>query len=410
VKERTLSNRGVSGLPPVTADQAELRRRRRARHLHVYGPDFNLATEVEEVCNALAVRVMLRGNPAFYLDEVTELADAVHFMASRLAAMTARARAARHAAALPIEVRGRQLKRIADEAARRVPRPVIGAAAVADGTWVAVLVGLVSPLAAPLSALLGAPAPGSRTCSEKLEALLRLLDDAAAGLARKLKAAEQRPAVAAPAHVERITQEQCRQARRAKMPFDWPAGFDLAAEIEAICQPLADAVATADHPATLATPIDRLAAAVHQAVSEIADVVGRADAWRRCAELPVDQRGRALRLVKELAPRPPRLAVTAAGCATGGWAGALAGLAAPYSPTLAALLADSAVVGGVPVSATLEAALGRIDSAALALQRRIEAAARRGARGPDAPPRVPSPQDKATAARAELARLGVTPP
>jgi hypothetical protein len=64
-------------------------------------------------------------------------------------------------------------------------------------------------------------------------------------------------------------------------------------------------------------------------------------------------------------------------------------------------------VGGQPVSAALEAALGRIDTAALALQRRIRAPRRRG-RGPAKP--KPPPQDKTTAARAELARLGVAPP
>jgi hypothetical protein len=397
------------GLPHAEVDQAELRRQRRARHLHVYGPDFSLVTEVEQVCSSLAVRVMLRPVPAFYLDEVTAVADAVYFTASRLTATIARARAARHAAALPIEVRGRELKRIADEAGRRVPRPVITANDLRSGTWVSVLTALVRRQAAPLSALLGSPEPGSRTVSEQLEGLLRLVDDAAAGLHRKLKAAEDSPAVDAPAHVDPVTQEQCRAARRAKMPFDWPAEFDLSAEIAAICQPLADAVAAADDPAKLAASVNQLAQAVCDSVAEVADLVGRADAWRRCADLPVMERGRALRLIKELAPRPPRLSATAAGCRSGGWAAALAETAAPYSSSLAALLADSVVVGGQPVSATLETALAAIDSAALALERRIGTAGCRGARPPK-PAQTAPPQDKATAARAELARLGVTPP
>ena len=86
----------------------------------MHGPDYDLAAEVEAICASLAARTMLRPNPAFYAEEVEELADAVFFATTRLAGMIARAHAAAHAAKLPLDIRSKELKKIADAAERRV--------------------------------------------------------------------------------------------------------------------------------------------------------------------------------------------------------------------------------------------------------------------------------------------------
>ena len=85
--------------------------------------------EVEQILACLAARIMLRPNPGHYTEAVDELADAVYLAARRIAALIARARAAGHAARLPPDVRGRELKKIADAAAAGVPCPSIDAAA-----------------------------------------------------------------------------------------------------------------------------------------------------------------------------------------------------------------------------------------------------------------------------------------
>ena len=86
-------------------------------------------------------------------------------------------------------------------------------------------------------------------------------------------------------------------------------------------------------------------------------------------------------------------------------------LAEPYSGPLSQLLATDARVGGESVSDRLDAALRRIDAAALTLARRIEAVSRSLAPSPAAPAPAPTvTSDKADRARAELSRLGVPLP
>jgi hypothetical protein len=415
-RDRTPAILASPGLPPTGAgtDQAELRRLRRGRHLHTYGPGFDLAIEVEQVCAPLAVRVMLRDHLSHYADEVDELADAVYLACKTLAAMIARANAAGHASALPVDMRGRELKRIASAASRRVPRPVIDEKALQTGSWLSTLIELVSPLVSPLGRLLGAPARSAPSVSQQLEELLRVVDDAARALARKLKAAECRAPVAPPRRVEPRTQTECREARRTGMPFGWPRDFDISREISEICCPLEAALAALPDPGRAAPELRKVVDVVHQAVVEIANLVGRADMARRVAHLPIEQRGSAKRLLADLAAASPTRPVTSkAQMAAGTWAAPLVKLAEPYRESLSQLLTVDARIGGESVSDHLDEALARIDSAALNLTRRIErieAVTLRGSR-----PAVPAvaavaPADKADKARAELARLGVPLP
>ncbi len=359
----------------------------------------------------LARRVAGRPNPLHYTEHVNELIDAVHAALRCVAAMIAKAEAQRRCAHLPLDERGRELRRLID-AAPRPRRPAIAPGAVAIRRLGNPLLTVhVKPFSGPLSALLANAAPDRRgwpTVSEQLEAALRLIDDAAGALHRKLKAGERSPAVARPRYVEPITQEQCRAARRAKLPFAWPAEFDLPGEISAICQPLAAAVAGLDDPATLAGPVNKVAEAVHESVSEIAAMVVHADAVRRCAHVHIDQRGLAKRMLLDLAvPPPARPTITAAQLVAGQWAGLLVEIAAPYREPLSELLRDSPLIDGEHVSERLEASLTRFDSAALTLTRRIGALARRGRDGDAQAAPATSPRDKA---RHELARLRVVPP
>jgi hypothetical protein len=407
-RDRTPAILASPGLPPAGTDQAELRRLRRGRHLHVYPATFDIALEVEAVCSSLGVRVMLRDHPGFYFDEVDALCDAVHLAACQLTTSIARAAAAPHISRLPIDARGQEMKRIL-AAQPRPPRPVVDEKAINTGAWISTLIRLVEPLVKPLSALLGAAsvARSAPTVSQQLETLLRGIDDAARALARRLKAAESRPAVAPPNRFEAVTQDQCREARRTGRHFYWPPNWDLAAEVAAVCEPLALLVAALSDPGRAAPELRKVVEAVHEAVVEIANMIARSDAAARTRNVPVDHRATATRLVLDLAPPPPaRPVITQAAILAGTWPALLVALAAPYAAPLAALLGAGVVLrGGESVSDRLDEALARIDSAALNLTRRIERIEARPAVAAVAPA-----ADKADKARAELARLGVPLP
>jgi hypothetical protein len=411
------ARRGPSGLPPQQAvsqqaDQAQLQAARRARIAHTYTGDFSLAVEIAEICHPLAHRVAARSNPMHFSESVNELIDAVHAAVKCVAInMIARSGAARRCANLPVEERGRAIRRLLADTPRP-KRPQIAAKAIRSGSWALVCTELARPYSGPLSALLANAAPerrGSPTVSMQLEEALRVIDDAARALHNRLKASENSPAVARPPQIERQTQEQCRIARLGKLHFEWPPEWDLQAEICAICQPLAAQAAALPDPGRMAPEINALIDVTHESISEIAVLVAKADAAARSDHLPVDQRGFARRLILDLFQRPVRPVIADSDLARGQWADTLAELAAPYAAPLSQLLDTDARVGGVSVSDTLDRALKRIDSAALSLQRRIErleASARSRPSPAVAAPAV-TPADKA---RAELSRLGVTPP
>jgi hypothetical protein len=418
--------RGPSGSPqppPQQAQQSEsgqadLRRKRRHEpHAnHLYTGDWSLAVEVAEICQPLAQRVAARPNPGHYSEAVHELIDAV-CTAVRCAAITmiARAAAERRVAALPVDRRGAVIRRLLNETPRP-RRPDLGPAALAAGTWASVITDLARPYSGPLSDLLATAASDRRgwpTASQQLEEQLRVIDTVALSLQRKLDAAESRPAVARPPRrAEPVTQEQCRQARRAGMHFDWPREWDLEAEVEAICCPLETAVAALSDPGRASPEINKLVDTVYETVVELAALTTRADAAARVAAVPVDQRGTARKMVLDLAPPPPpRPVITEAALVEGDWVALLAELAMPYSRPLWELLAVDARIGGESVSDRLDTALTRIDSAALNLTRRIErieAVTLRGSR--PAVEAVAPGADKADKARAELSRLGVRIP
>jgi hypothetical protein len=400
------------GLPSAGADQAQLRAARRARYAHTYTGDFSLLVEVVDQCLPLAHRVAARPNPEHYAETVDELIDAVHAATSRIAAMIARAAAERRTATLPVDARGAAIRRLIN-ATPRPPRPAIAAKALTSGAWARRVIEPARPYSPLLAELLASAAPdrrGAPTVSEQLEAALRWIDTAALALQRKLDAAESRPAVKAPHHVEPTTQDQCRIARRAKLPFSWPVGFDLEAEISAICDPLAAAVAGMRDPGSAAKEVNGLIDTVRDAIAEFANLTTRADAAKRTAHVPVDQRGAAKRLVLDLAPPPPTVRITEAQLVEGDWAGMLAELAAPYGAPLSQLLTADARIGGESVSDRLEVRLTQIDRAATSLARRIDAVAQRRHRGPAVAVPAVAPANKAEAARAELARLGVALP
>lgn len=215
--------------------------------------------------------------------------------------------------------------------------------------------------------------------------------------------------MARPRHVEPVTQAQCREARRTRMPYSWPADFALSREIIEIFEPLAEAVAALPNPGRAAAEVEKVADAVYELVTDLADLVGAADSARRVAHLPIDSRVSAKRLLDDLAPPPPaRPTITEAQLVEGTWPAPLVELAAPYAEPLAALLRADARIGGESVSDHLEEGLRFVDAAALQLQRRIDRLESVTLR--HRTPAAPAPASPADRARAELTRLGVPLP
>ena len=200
------------GRPVVVTDvlafsQAENRERRRQRLSVCLDGRFSLAEEVGAVCGPLAARVAGSANPCGWRGLVSEVADAVHVVASQVVVWQAEVdgrRLTEHLADNP-GARTQAISRIKD-LAQRPTLPVLTDAGLADGSWVADLVAAVEPASVTLAALLknsyqpNAPElRGRDSRSQKTEALLRdHLDQKAAALSKRLDiSVSSRPAVSA---------------------------------------------------------------------------------------------------------------------------------------------------------------------------------------------------------------------
>lgn len=190
-----------SGAPTPTTDQHAQRLRRR-RHLRVtYDATFNLAEEVRAIFTPLAERVTALPVPASMTGRVMEAADAVHELMKTVGRMLAEQDARRRTAHLNVAVRGSAIQQLLELAERPEP-PEISVAQVKDGSWTSVLVAVAESYTGPLSEYLGAIDPaltGNPSVAERLEGALRFVDQAAAGLERRLDfAASSAAAPAAP--------------------------------------------------------------------------------------------------------------------------------------------------------------------------------------------------------------------
>lgn len=201
-------------------------------------------------------------------------------------------------------------------------------------------------------------------------------------------------------------QAEQRRRRRARLTVVYDGAFNLSAEIEDICTPLAQRIAASTNPQAFAGLVDDLSDAVAALVSLAVGWCAEADAMRRCAHLRGYDKERGIRTLCDLTKRPTVPAITEAGLGTGRWAGRLARIADPYTDSLAALLAwsyppDHHALRGAPSrSERLEAALREVDTAAMAIQRRLDWI--------DSQP-TPRPRPERDPL-AELAKLGVSAP
>lgn len=203
------------------------------------------------------------------------------------------------------------------------------------------------------------------------------------------------------------SQTEQRRRRRVYLPNHYTGTFDVAAEVAAICQPLAARVSYLPRPGACWREVDALTAATHELAHVVVGLIAERDARRKTAHLSYDKRGRSVRALVDLAERPALPEIADEALTSGDWAATLVGLVQPYTAQLADMLAHAVPPGGtrgaLSASERLEAALRLVDAAALSLDRLLDRAERsfeqlaREHTGP-------TPTDKA---RAELAALGI---
>jgi hypothetical protein len=204
-----------------------------------------------------------------------------------------------------------------------------------------------------------------------------------------------------------VDQVEQRERRRAQLPVEYTGEFDLLAELHDILAPLADQVAAEPSPLAYKPYVENLSGAVHKVAVTAADLVASADARRAAAHLPIEQRGRAVKMLRDLAVRPVPPTITDAELASGAWAGTLTGHCSTYCGPLSDLLNRAAPPGtrrGAPtVSETLVEVLRGLDHATVDAQRQLDKAAflrhELGARS-DA-------RSRTEGFRSELAALGI---
>lgn len=212
-------------------------------------------------------------------------------------------------------------------------------------------------------------------------------------------------AAQSPARVPTYTQDELRERRRKYLSHVYTGAFDLSAEVEAICDPLARRVAARPRPAAHRREVDDLADAVHELVSTVVGWLAEADARGKTEHLDADKRGRSMRLLRDLAQRPASPEIDGNMLVDGSWSASLIAMTEPYTTPLADLLArafppnSSALRGRESSSELLEAALREVDRAARELAYRLD-------RAEAQPPGTVTPT-KTEAVRAELAKMGV---
>ncbi|WP_409437222.1 hypothetical protein [Mycobacterium sp. SMC-14] len=198
-----------------------------------------------------------------------------------------------------------------------------------------------------------------------------------------------------PQPVPVYSQTEQRERRRAGLLVTLTRRWSLSSEVAAICDPLAQRTAAMARPAALGREVDALTLAVHGLMHAVVGLLAEADAQRRTRHLGVDQRGRSIRALVDLAERPSLPEITDDMIGGGTWPATLILLADPYTADLSALLGNALTSA---VSDRVLAPLREVDAAATSFARRLDRQR----------PRVEQPKmTKADQARAELAALGV---
>ncbi|MGU3501896.1 hypothetical protein [Mycobacterium sp. C31M] len=224
------------------------------------------------------------------------------------------------------------------------------------------------------------------------------------------------------------SQDQLRTRRRAGFATTYDGTFDLAAEVAAICLPLAKRATRLGDPGDLTRGpakmfgphVDAMVDAIHGeliaggVVAWFAEIDALEHLKRTSPQLDSATSRQAVRLLVDMTPRPLAPLVGPADIASGRWATALVELAAPHTAPLADLLARSWRPGAPELRGRLSRSerlcdlLRDVDTAAHEFNLRIERAeANAGNRRDYAPS---NHQRRGTTARAELAKLGVPLP
>lgn len=185
---------------------------------------------------------------------------------------------------------------------------------------------------------------------------------------------------AAKAH-EQASENQIeqRRRRRTQLPVVYTGEFDLLAEVHDILTPLADRIAAESKPLIYRPYIESIADAVHALTVKVAEHVAAVDARRAAAHLPIERRGRAVKLLRELAMRPPAPRVIDSEIASGAWPIPLSRHCSTYSGRLSdslSLAAPPDTLRGAPtLSEMLLESLRVVDQAIIDAAGQLDKAA-----------------------------------
>lgn len=175
------------------------------------------------------------------------------------------------------------------------------------------------------------------------------------------------------------TQDQLRERRHKRLRVHYRSTFNLAAEVAALCAPVAHEASRLPNPVALRDDIEAVADAVHEVLSA---AVGMIAADR---EQSAETRTRTVQAAADLAVRPQAPAITEAAIVSGSWVTRLVAYCEPYSGDLAAMLGralppeDPRLRGDASASERVERALRVLDGAVGDLSRRIPKVAARQA-------------------------------
>jgi hypothetical protein len=137
------------------------------------------------------------------------------------------------------------------------------------------------------------------------------------------------------------SQDEQRRRRRGWLPVAYTGSFRLSDEVSAICGPLAERVAAQPNSRAFGADVQELVAAVHEVVGTVVGWLAEVDGRSRTEHLAQDMRGKAVRRLVELAPRPVLPEITDEMLASGAWAKLLVSMAQQVDDGLAGLLGRS---------------------------------------------------------------------
>ena len=203
------------------------------------------------------------------------------------------------------------------------------------------------------------------------------------------------------------SQDEQRERRRRRLSVEYTSAFDLGAEVDAICTPLAERVAAMRGRHLVEAECRALVTAVHSGVDSLSRQGAMREVYARTAHLPESDRITARRALLDALDGPSAPAVTVESLADGSWAGVLVGQAGLVAGVVSARLGEPPALRGEPWPQKVLAALRPVDDAALVLVRRLEGLERE-ARERDAREQARPPSAREQALKL-LAGLGVEP-